>query len=152
MWLWQRRLWPQRSPARLKTALARGIPRLAEKADRGLGPVTPWRCCHLFLEQGESRCQLSNQPSPAHTERDTMVSAGQEDNCGARVGSGTALCRGGGGQVWKDDSHSNSSQGAPLPGSCACPAPACCSKHSRGLSEQHREVADALVGEGKKIT
>ena len=38
MWLWQRGLWLQRSPARLKTALAGGIPRLAEKADRRLVP------------------------------------------------------------------------------------------------------------------
>ena len=80
-----------------------------------------------------------------------MVSAGQEDNCGARVGSRAALCPGGGGQVWKDDSRSNSSHGAPLPpGAARCPAPAGCSRHCRGPREQHRELADVLAGEGKK--
>lgn len=104
MWLWQRGLWPQRSPARLKTALAGGIPHLAEKRQRAQPRHTLEMLPPLF-GAGGVQVQLSNQPSPAHTERDTMVSAGQEDNCGARVGSGTALCRGEGGQVWTDDSR-----------------------------------------------
>lgn len=68
MWLWQRGFWPQRSPARLKTA-RQGAPRLAEKAGRGLVPRHTLEVLPLFPEQGEPRCQLCNQPGPAHTER-----------------------------------------------------------------------------------